>query len=262
MNFSQIILQKTIHFIGIGGVGMSALALMLRKYNVAVQGSDLKENYLTVKLKEAGVIFHLGQNQKNMHHNISLVVKTSIIKDDNPEIIYAKEHNIPIITRADLLAIIMQQYLGITVAGTHGKTTTTAIVAVLLEQAGLDPTVINGGTIHYFNSNYKIGQGKYLVAESDESDASFVKLPTFLGVITNIEPEHLEFAGYQNNFAIQQQYFLQYVSQIADEGLVALNLDCHNVASIYKQLKNLSMILLRITMIIKRVKIPHMVDIR
>jgi len=238
MNFSQIILQKTIHFIGIGGVGMSALALMLRKYNVAVQGSDLKENYLTVKLKEAGVIFHLGQNQKNMHHNISLVVKTSIIKDDNPEIIYAKEHNIPIITRADLLAIIMQQYLGITVAGTHGKTTTTAIVAVLLEQAGLDPTVINGGTIHYFNSNYKIGQGKYLVAESDESDASFVKLPTFLGVITNIEPEHLEFAGYQNNFAIQQQYFLQYVSQIADEGLVALNLDCHNVASIYKQLKN------------------------
>jgi UDP-N-acetylmuramate--alanine ligase len=237
MNFSQIVLQKTIHFIGIGGIGMSALALMLRKYNIAVQGSDLKENYLTTKLKEAGVIIYLGQAAKNMHNNISLVVKTSIIKDDNPEIIYAKEHNIPVITRANLLAIIMQQYLGITVAGTHGKTTTTAIISVLLEHAGFDPTVINGGTIHYFNSNYKIGHGKYLVAESDESDASFVNLPTFLGVVTNIEPEHLEFASYQHNFDIQKQYFLKYILQISNEGLVALNLDCPNVSSIYEQLK-------------------------
>ena len=237
MNFSQIVLQQKIHFIGIGGIGMSALALMLKKYNVALQGSDLKENYLTNKLKQAGIDYYLGHSQNNMCGDISLVVKTSIIKDDNPEIIYAKERNIPIITRADLLAIVMQQYLGITVAGTHGKTTTTAIVAVLLEQAGLDPSVINGGIIHYFNSNYKIGQGKYLVAESDESDASFVKLPTFLGVVTNIEPEHLEFAGYEHNFAIQKQYFLQYISQIPNEGLVALNLDCPNVLELYQQLK-------------------------
>jgi UDP-N-acetylmuramate--alanine ligase len=229
----------TIHFIGINGIGMSALALMLRKYNcvVQVQGSDLKENYLTAKLKEAGVVVYLGHSQNNMHNGISLVVKTSIIKDDNPEIIYAKKHNIPIITRADLLAIIMQQYCGITVAGTHGKTTTTAIISVLLECAGLDPTVINGGTIHYFNSNYKIGHGKYVVAESDESDASFVKLPTFLGVITNIEPEHLNFVGYENNFAIQKQYFLQYISQISNDGLIVLNLDCPNVLELYQQLE-------------------------
>jgi UDP-N-acetylmuramate--alanine ligase len=237
MNFSQIVLQQKIHFIGIGGIGMSALALMLRKYNVIVQGSDLKENYLTAKLKQAGIKYYLGHNKNNMLGNVSLVVKTSIIKDDNPEIIYAQQHNIPIITRAELLAIVMQQYLGITVAGTHGKTTTTAIISVLLEEAKFDPTVINGGTINYFNSNYKIGQGKYLVAESDESDASFVKLPTFLGVVTNIEPEHLDFAGYNHDFTIQKQYFQQYISQIPSEGLVALNLDCPNVLSLYQQLK-------------------------
>ncbi len=238
MNINELKQQKKIHFIGIGGIGMSALAFILRKWNIAIQGSDLRENYLTPKLKEAGVEYFVGHHEKNLSDDVSLVVQTSIIKTDNPEIIKAQNRGIKIITRAQLLASIMQEYKGITIAGTHGKTSTTAMVSVMLEVNNIDPTVINGGIIHYFQSNSKIGNGEYLVAESDESDASFVNLPTMIGAVTNIEPEHLEYAGYSGDFNKQKQCFEKYITQIPDNGLAVLCIDSPEVVNIYEKIKS------------------------
>lgn len=238
LNIEQLKQQSKIHFIGVGGIGMSALAFILRQWGVKVQGSDLRENYLTEKLKNAGVDYFVGHNAKNITDEISLVVQTSIIKTDNPEILEAQKRNILIITRAQMLALIMQEYIGITVAGTHGKTSTTGMIAVLLDDAGLKPTVINGGIIHYFQSNSKIGESKYLVAESDESDASFIALPTKIGVITNVEAEHLEFAGYQGSFEKQKACFEQYANQIGDDGICAICIDDEEANKIYQKLKS------------------------
>lgn len=238
MNFQEIKKQSKVHFIGLGGIGMSALAFVLRELNVPVQGSDLAENYLTPKLRAAGAEYFVGHDAKNITDEVSLVVQTSIIKTENPEIIEAQKRNIPIITRANLLAMIMQEYKGITIAGTHGKTSTTGIVSLMLEIGGLDPTVINGGVIHYFHSNSKIGKGQYLVAESDESDASFVTLPSYIGAVTNIEAEHLEFSGYGGSFEKQKEYFERYVRQIPEHGMCVLCIDSSEVEKIYEKLKS------------------------
>jgi len=237
MNIKELKQQKKIHFIGIGGIGMSALAFILRKWNIAVQGSDLRENYLTPKLKEVGVEYFVGHHENNLTDDVSLVVQTSIIKTNNPEILKAQKRGILIITRAQLLASIMQEYKGITIAGTHGKTSTTAMVSVMLETNNFDPTVINGGIIHYFQSNSKIGNGEYLVAESDESDASFINLPTTIGAVTNIEPEHLEYVGYNGDFNKQKQCFEKYITQIPDNGLAVLCIDSPEVMNIYNKIK-------------------------
>ena len=237
MNFQDLKKQSKVHFIGLGGIGMSALAFILRELNIPVQGSDLSENYLTPKLRDKGVTYFLGHKRENISDDVSLIVQTSIIKTENPEIIAAQEKNIPIITRANLLAMIMKEYKGITIAGTHGKTSTTGITSIMLEIAGLDPTVVNGGVIHYFGSNSKVGKGEYLVAESDESDASFVTLPTFIGAITNIEPEHLEFSAYAGSFEKQKACFEQYVKQIPDNGMCVLCIDSPEVEKIYEKLK-------------------------
>jgi UDP-N-acetylmuramate--alanine ligase len=237
MNITDIKQQKLIHFVGIGGIGMSALAFILREWQINVQGSDLKENYLTPKLQKVGVKYFVGHDEKNISPDVSLVVQTSIIKSTNPEILVAKKLGIKIITRAELLAIIMQNYQSITISGTHGKTSTTGMVAMMLETNNFDPTIINGGIIHHFNSNSKIGRSKYLVAESDESDASFVNLPSFIGAITNLEPEHLEFAGYGGDFSKQQKCFEKYVEQIPAEGISILGIDSPEVFKIYQKFK-------------------------
>ena len=207
MNFQDLKKQSKVHFIGLGGIGMSALAFVLRELNIPVQGSDLSENYLTPKLRDKGAKYFVGHKKENISDDVSLIVQTSIIKSENPEILVAQERSIPVITRAQLLGLIMKEYKGITIAGTHGKTSTTGMVSLMLEIGGFDPTVINGGVIHYFGSNSKIGKGEYLVAESDESDASFVELPSFIGAVTNIEPEHLEFSGYAGSFEKQKDCF-------------------------------------------------------
>ena len=238
MNISDIKQQKKVHFIGLGGIGMSALAFILRKWNVAVQGSDLKENYLTPKIREAGATYFVGHDEKNLTDDVSLVVETSIIKNNNPEILKAQNRNIPILTRAQLLAIIMQEYKGITISGTHGKTSTTGMVSMMLESNNFDPTIINGGIIHHFQSNSKIGAGEYLIAESDESDASFIILPSFIGAITNIEPEHLEFVGYGGSFEKQKACFEKYVTQIPQNGLCVLCIDSEEVEKIYNKLSS------------------------
>jgi UDP-N-acetylmuramate--alanine ligase len=236
MDFARLKQQKKVHFIGIGGIGMSALAFILRQFNIEVQGSDLTENYLTEKLREKGVKYFVGHDAKNIDEDVSLIVQTSIIKSQNPEILEAQKRGIEIITRAQLLAIVMTQYQGITIAGTHGKTSTTGMVSLMLEHGNFDPTVINGGVIHYYGSNSKLGNGDFLVAESDESDASFVTLPSFIGAVTNIEPEHLEFAGYGGDFEKQKAYFEQYVSQIPDDGMCILCIDSAEVAKIHAKL--------------------------
>ncbi|MBU6140818.1 MAG: UDP-N-acetylmuramate--L-alanine ligase [Proteobacteria bacterium] len=238
MNIQELKQQRKVHFIGLGGIGMSALAFILREWKIPVQGSDLSENYLTPKLREKGVSYFVGHETKNIAEDVSLIVETSIIKTDNPEIIEAQKRNIPVITRANLLALIMREYKGITIAGTHGKTSTTGIVSLMLEIGGFDPTVINGGVIHYFGSNSKVGKGEYLVAESDESDASFVDLPSAIGSITNIEPEHLEFKGYAGCFEKQKECFERYVRQIPDAGICVLCLDSPEVEKIYEKLKS------------------------
>ena len=231
-------LQGKVHFIGLGGIGMSALALILREFNIAVQGSDLSENYLTEKLRKKNIQYFVGHDAKNVSSDVALIVQTSIIKTSNPEIIEAEKRNIPIITRAQLLAIVMSQYKGITIAGTHGKTSTTGMVSLMLEIAGFDPTIINGGVINYFSSNAKIGKGEYLIAESDESDGSFVALPSFIGAVTNIQPEHLEFQAYGGDFEIQKSYFEKYIAQIPADGLCVLCLDSPEVNKIYQKIKN------------------------
>jgi UDP-N-acetylmuramate--alanine ligase len=236
MNFQDLKTQTKVHFIGLGGIGMSALAFILRELQIPVQGSDLSENYLSQKLRDKGVTYFVGHKKENISHDVSLIVETSIIKKENPEIIAARKKNIPVITRAELLALIMKEYRGITIAGTHGKTSTTAMVALMLEISGLDPTVINGGVINYFNSNSKIGSGEYLVAESDESDASFVNLPSFIGAVTNIEPEHLEFSGYGGSFEKQKTYFERYIRQIPAQGICVLCVDSLEVEKIYQKL--------------------------
>jgi UDP-N-acetylmuramate--alanine ligase len=238
MNFQDLKQQSKVHFIGIGGIGMSALALVLREFNIDVQGSDLSENYLTEKLREKGVKYIVGHDANNISDDVSLIVQTSIIKTSNPEIQIAQEKKIPIITRAELLAIVMKEYKPITIAGTHGKTSTTGMVALMLEFGDLDPTVINGGVIHHFGSNSKIGQGEYLIAESDESDASFINLPSYIGAVTNIEPEHLDFAGYAGCFEKQKACFEQYISQIPADGMCAICIDSPEVEKIYEKLKS------------------------
>jgi len=223
-----------IHFIGIGGIGMSAIALILQRIGCQVQGSDLSQNNNTRTLEALGVKCFVGHKDENLTDDVVLVVETSIIKPTNPELVKARAHNIPVLRRADMLAQIMAEKKGITVAGTHGKTSTTAMIAVLLASAGLDPMVINGGVINYFGSNAQFGDGEFLVAESDESDASFVDLPSFIGVVNNIEPEHLEFYG--GDFELVKTYYQKYIQQIPADGLVAMCVDDLEVKKLYQNL--------------------------
>ncbi|MDA0901856.1 MAG: UDP-N-acetylmuramate--L-alanine ligase [Proteobacteria bacterium] len=228
--------QKKIHFIGIGGIGMSAIALTLSKIGCQVQGSDMSRGYNIKGLEDQDIKCFIGHEASNIGDDVALVVKTSIIRDSNPEIIAAKERNITIIRRSDMLSMIMREKLGVTIAGTHGKTSTTAMVATLLDVAGLDPLVINGGIINRYGSNARFGDGQFLVAESDESDGSFVDLPTHIGVVTNIEPEHLEF--YNGDFSRVKSHYKRYITQVSEEGLMVLCADDGELKDLCSEIRN------------------------
>ncbi len=189
-------LLNTIHFVGIGGIGMSGIAEIMHNLGYKIQGSDLSENSNTKRLLEKGVKIIQGHDAANIE-NASYVVISSAIKESNPELVASKEKQIPIITRAEMLAELMRLKCSIAISGSHGKTTTTSLVACLFEAADLDPTVINGGIINNKSTNAYLGAGDYLIAEADESDATFIKIPSTIGVITNIDPEHMD---YYNNF--------------------------------------------------------------
>ena len=210
-----------IHFSGIGGIGMSGIAEILHNLGCKVQGSDLSNNANVERLKKLGVEIHIGQEERNVS-GTSVVVRSSAIKDDNPEIVAARKSNIPVIARAEMLKEIMCLKKCITIAGTHGKTTTTSMVAHLLESGNLGPTVVNGGILNSCNTNAYLGSGEWLVAEADESDGSFNKLPADIAVVTNIDPEHMEFYG---SFSNLRNAFKDFIEKIPFYGFAVLCYD-------------------------------------
>ena len=180
----------TMHFTGIGGIGMSGIAEILFELGYDVQGSDMSANANVRRLQEKGIPVAIGQSAKNLE-NAALVVISTAIKADNPEVVSARERFIPIVHRAEMLGELMRLRWSIAVAGTHGKTTTTSLIASLLSNAEIDPTVINGGIITGWGSNARLGRGSWMVVEADESDGSFAKLNPTVAVVTNIDQEHL-----------------------------------------------------------------------
>ena len=184
----------TIHFVGIGGIGMSGIAEVLHNLGYSVQGSDIADGANVRRLREAGIAVAVGHDARNLGNSQVVVVSTAV-KPDNPEVQAARARLIPVVRRAEMLAELMRLRWAIAIGGTHGKTTTTSLVAAVLEAAGLDPTVINGGIINNYGTNTRMGAGEWMVVEADESDGSFLRLPATIAVVTNMDPEHLDHWG-------------------------------------------------------------------
>ncbi|HHB81728.1 MAG TPA: UDP-N-acetylmuramate--L-alanine ligase [Aliiroseovarius sp.] len=210
-----------IHFVGIGGIGMSGIAEVLLNHGYLVQGSDLKASAITERLEGPGARIFIGQNPETLD-GAEVVVISSAIKPGNPELDAARARGLPVVRRAEMLAELMRLKSNIAVAGTHGKTTTTTLIAELLVKGGLDPTVINGGIIHAYGSNARMGQGEWMVVEADESDGTFNRLPATIAVVTNIDPEHMDHWG---SFDALRDGFYAFVSNIPFYGLAVCNTD-------------------------------------
>ena len=204
-----------IHFVGIGGIGMSGIAEVLLNHGYDVQGSDLKASPITERLAGLGARIFVGQHAENLQ-GAEVVVISSAIKAGNPELDQAHRLGLPVVRRAEMLAELMRMKSNIAIAGTHGKTTTTTMVATLLDAGGLDPTVINGGIIHAYGSNARMGQGEWMVVEADESDGTFIKLPATIAIVTNIDAEHMEHYG---TFDALRDAFYTFVHNIPFYGL-------------------------------------------
>ena len=204
-----------IHFVGIGGIGMSGIAEVLLNLNYTVQGSDIKKSPITERLEKLGVNIFYEHNALNLKKATVVVISTAV-SETNPEVVVARNKGIPIVKRSEMLAELMRLNSNIAIAGTHGKTTTTTLVATLLDGGELDPTVINGGVIHAYGSNARLGQGDWMVVEADESDGTFNRLPATLAVVTNMDPEHLDHWG---DFEMLRKAFLDFVSNIPFYGV-------------------------------------------
>ena len=214
-----------IHFVGIGGIGMSGIAEVLLNHGYRVQGSDLKASKITDRLADLGAVIFEGQRAQNID-DAEVVVISSAIKPGNAELDAARARGLPIVRRAEMLAELMRLKSNIAVAGTHGKTTTTTLVAELLVAGGIDPTVVTGGIIHAYGSNARMGQGEWMVVEADESDGTFNRLPATIAIVTNIDPEHMEQWG---DFDTLRQGFLDFVSNIPFYGLAVCCTDHEEV---------------------------------
>jgi UDP-N-acetylmuramate--alanine ligase len=210
-----------IHFVGIGGIGMSGIAEVMANLGFQVQGSDSAETYVVQGLRDKGIKIFIGQKGENVA-NAAVLVTSTAIKADNPEVVAARAKRIPIVRRAEMLAELMRLKSCVAVAGTHGKTTTTSMVAALLDAGGLDPTVINGGIINTYGSNARLGEGEWMVVEADESDGSFLRLGGTFGIVTNIDPEHLDHWG---DFEKVRAAFAQFIHQIPFYGAGILCID-------------------------------------
>jgi len=217
-----------IHFVGIGGIGMSGIAEVLINHGYTVQGSDLKASKITDRLARLGATIFEGQRAENLE-NAAVVVISSAIKCGNAELDAARAQGLPVVRRAEMLGELMRLKSNVAVGGTHGKTTTTTMVATLLDAGGLDPTVINGGIIHAYGSNARMGQGEWMVVEADESDGTFNRLPATIAIVTNIDPEHMEHWGTMENL---RQGFLDFVSNIPFYGLAVCCTDHPEVQSL------------------------------
>jgi UDP-N-acetylmuramate--alanine ligase len=210
-----------IHFVGIGGIGMSGIADVLLNLGYDVQGSDASDNANVKRLREKGARVFIGHSAKNLGEAAVVVVSTAI-KRDNPELAAARERRLPVVRRAEMLAELMRLKQCVAVAGTHGKTTTTSLVATLLDAGGLDPTVINGGIINAYGANARLGEGEWMVVEADESDGTFLKLPADVAVVTNIDPEHLD---HFKTFDAIKEAFRAFVENLPFYGFAVMCLD-------------------------------------
>ncbi len=225
--------KKKVHFIGIGGIGMSGIAEILINQGYKVSGSDIVESDITRRLESLNAAIHYGHHEKNLE-NADVVVVSSAIDEKNPEIIAARKSKTPIIQRAEMLGELMKMQMGIAIAGTHGKTTTTSIIATIVQNSGLDPTIIIGGRVDALGGNAKLGKGDFLVAEADESDKSFLVLPATIAVVTNIDNDHLNNYG---SIANIKDAFVDFINRIPFYGLAALCIDDDNVRSILPRVK-------------------------
>jgi UDP-N-acetylmuramate--alanine ligase len=224
----------TIHFVGIGGIGMSGIAEVMHQLGYRVQGSDVAEGYVVEKLRKAGIPVSIGHSPDNLGE-AAVVVCSSAIKDNNPEIEAAAERRLPRVKRAEMLAELMRMQKTVAVAGTHGKTTTTSMIAALLDSGGLDPTVINGGIINRYGSNARLGKSDWWVIEADESDGSFLRLDGTIAVVTNIDPEHLEHYG---SFDTVKDAFVEFVENVPFYGLAVMCVDHPDVQSVLSRIRD------------------------
>ncbi|WP_018858325.1 UDP-N-acetylmuramate--L-alanine ligase [Rhizobium sp. 42MFCr.1] len=223
-----------VHFIGIGGIGMSGIAEVLHNLGHRVQGSDQADSANVQRLRDKGIEVFVGHKAENLG-DAEVVVVSTAIKKNNPELVAAREKLLPVVRRAEMLAELMRFRNAIAIGGTHGKTTTTSLVATLLEAGGLDPTVINGGIINAYGTNARMGEGEWMVVEADESDGTFLKLPADVAVITNIDPEHLDHYG---NFDAVRGAFRQFVENVPFYGFGVLCLDHPEVQALVGRIED------------------------
>lgn len=223
-----------VHFVGIGGIGMSGIAEVLATLGYTVQGSDVSESANVKRLREKGISVTVGHAAENLGQ-ARVVVVSSAIKRDNPELVAARARFLPVVRRAEMLAELMRFKHAIAVGGTHGKTTTTSMIAALLDAGGLDPTVINGGIINAYGTNARMGQGDWMVVEADESDGTFVKLPADVAVVTNIDPEHLDHYG---SFDAVRGAFHQFVENVPFYGFAVMCLDHPDVQTLVGRIED------------------------
>ena len=220
---------RQIHFVGIGGAGMSGIAEVLINLGFSVTGSDLQRSDATRRLEQLGAGIQIGHAGENLG-DADVVVVSGAVPESNPEVMAARERRVPVVARAEMLGELMRFRHGIAVAGTHGKTTTTSLVASVLAEGGLDPTFIVGGLVNAFGSSARLGQGRYLVAEADESDGSFLKLQPVISVVTNIDRDHLD--AYQGSFDQLQRAFLEFLHHLPFFGVAVLCIDDAHVAEL------------------------------
>jgi UDP-N-acetylmuramate--alanine ligase len=210
-----------IHFVGIGGIGMSGIAETLHNLGYKVRGSDIADSYNTKRLRDRGVQIEIGHRAENLA-DASVVVISSAVKPDNPEVLAARARLLPVVRRAEMLGELMRLKWSIAIGGTHGKTTTTSLVGALLEAGGFDPTIINGGIINNYGTNARLGAGDWMVVEADESDGSFMKLPATIAIVTNMDPEHLDYYG---SVEAMNRAYETFVENIPFYGFAALCID-------------------------------------
>jgi len=223
-----------IHFVGIGGIGMSGIAEVMKNLGYKVQGSDVADSANVKRLRDLGIPVSVGHAAKNLGDAQVIVVSTAI-KADNPELIEARSKFIPVVRRAEMLAELMRLKSCVAIGGTHGKTTTTSLVAAILEAARFDPTVINGGIINAYATNARLGDGEWMVVEADESDGTFVKLPATIAVVTNIDPEHLDYYG---TFDAARDAFLAFVENVPFYGAAVMCIDHPEVQSLIGRVRD------------------------
>ncbi|TIX51376.1 UDP-N-acetylmuramate--L-alanine ligase [Alteraurantiacibacter aquimixticola] len=224
----------TIHFVGIGGIGMSGIAEVMKNLGYSVQGSDIAESASVERLRARGIPVSIGHDAANLG-DASVVVTSTAVKRDNPEVAAAIENRIPVVRRAEMLAELMRLKSTVAVAGTHGKTTTTSMVATLLDAGGVDPTVINGGIIESYGSNARLGDSEWMVVEADESDGSFLRLDGTIAVVTNIDPEHLDHYG---SFDAVKDAFLQFIENVPFYGAAVLCIDHDEVQNVIARVRD------------------------